>query len=69
MEVPSRERVCVAGAELCDCGGGDRNILWQGCAGDEAVGCYCGEFDYADWGSAKDKEAEIGFVRVASKGG
>lgn len=28
------------------------------------MGCYCGECDHADWGAAKDKEAEVGFVRV-----
>ena len=64
MEVPSRERLRVASPELCDCSGGDRNAFWEGHAGDEAVGYYCGECDHADWGAATDKEAETGFVRM-----
>ena len=53
MEVPSHERVCVAVAELCDCGCGDRDVLWEANTGDEVVGDYCGECDYVDRGGAE----------------
>ena len=33
------------------------------------MGHYCGECDYTDWGFAKDKEAEVGLLRVCLQRG